>query len=445
MRSHTRITRSMSCSTSRIAVPLGPARRIRSPSASRLVVVEPGPDLVEQQQPGPGGERPAQLDQPGQPGRHRVDAFVATGASPTRSHDLAGHLPRVCVSSSDQRRWNSAAARMLSKAVSDPKTSSRWNVRAMPQPRPLVGREPADVASADPDAARRRLLQARDDVEQRRLPRAVGADQAGDLPAPGGEVDVGQRLARRRSAPRRRRPRAPRAVPCVASPGGRRELSDGADKAPSSSRNSGRVVPCAGDGGPHGGRRRARRSRAAGRPAGRSGRRTRSGPGPTLTAASPVSRYWLLQDAGQVRQERGEQREDERAEQHTGGGVDAADAGQQQHDQADQSMKLLRVDLRSRRRTGRPPSPAHARRRAVNDDQLGPVDVDAERRARRGRVVERDEAPAEGLRRSASTPMAAAANTTAQTDQERPVGLRWGCRGCAAADRRCHHRCRTPG
>ena len=61
------------------------------------------------------------------------------------------------------------------------------------EPGPLVRVEPADVAAVEQDPARGRRLQAGDDVEQRRLARAVRPDQTGDLAGARVEVDVGER------------------------------------------------------------------------------------------------------------------------------------------------------------------------------------------------------------------------------------------------------------
>ena len=79
-----------------------------------------------------------------------------------------------------QRLWMSPPTRTLSRTVSDVNSSSRWNVRAMPAPGPLVRRQPGDVVAVEQDAARVGPLEPGDDVEQRGLAGAVGADQAGD-------------------------------------------------------------------------------------------------------------------------------------------------------------------------------------------------------------------------------------------------------------------------
>ena len=113
----------------------------------------------------------------------------ATAPRPTRSM-ISSVTSRGSDLSRDQLRRNSAAARMFSRAVSEPKTSSRWKVRAMPEPGPPVRRQPADVAAVEDDPAARRLLQAGDDVERRGLAGAVGTDQPGDVA--GVRRDVGR-------------------------------------------------------------------------------------------------------------------------------------------------------------------------------------------------------------------------------------------------------------
>src|SRR3954447_8647162 len=60
---------------------------------------------------------------------------------------------------------------------------------------------------------------------------------------------------------------------------------------------------------------------------------------------NPGEEELVLQERRQVRQEGREQRERERTEQDAGGGVDAADAREQQRDEAQQRDEPLSVDL----------------------------------------------------------------------------------------------------
>ena len=65
-----------------------------------------------------------------------------------------------------------------------------WNVRAMPAADDLVRRELQQVLAVVEDRAGIRLVESRDDVEGRRLARAVGPDQAEDLTLGDVERDV---------------------------------------------------------------------------------------------------------------------------------------------------------------------------------------------------------------------------------------------------------------
>ena len=56
----------------------------------------------------------------------------ATARMPTRSRSASTSARGSALRSRDHERRISAAVRMFSRAVSEPKTSSRWKVRAMP-------------------------------------------------------------------------------------------------------------------------------------------------------------------------------------------------------------------------------------------------------------------------------------------------------------------------
>ena len=137
-----------------------------------LGLVEAGRRLVEQQHLGPGGQRPPQLDQAGQAGGHGVDPLVGdrADARPGRGSPRRRRAGRRCGRATSDRRI-SAAVRMFSRAVSEPNTSRRWNVRAMPRRARGVGLEVGDVLAVEQHPAADGLLQAGDDVERGRLAR----------------------------------------------------------------------------------------------------------------------------------------------------------------------------------------------------------------------------------------------------------------------------------
>ena len=67
---------------------------------------------------------------------------------------------------------------------------SVWNVRAIPRPRDLVRLEAGDALAVEDDVATGRLVDARDQVEQRRLAGAVRADHADDLAPVDVEIEI---------------------------------------------------------------------------------------------------------------------------------------------------------------------------------------------------------------------------------------------------------------
>ena len=74
MRVHTRMTSSTSCSTRRMAEPLGGEALEQVGEQVGLGLAQAGRRLVEQQRPRLGGQGPADLHEPGQPGGQRIDA-----------------------------------------------------------------------------------------------------------------------------------------------------------------------------------------------------------------------------------------------------------------------------------------------------------------------------------------------------------------------------------
>ena len=95
------------------------------------------------------------------PRRERVDPIVGDRPQPDAVEDLLGDLARVAARSRSQPRWTSAATRMLSRADIEPKTSSRWNVRAMPSRARRCGATRVRSCTVEADPTRRRAAGAR--------------------------------------------------------------------------------------------------------------------------------------------------------------------------------------------------------------------------------------------------------------------------------------------
>ena len=221
---------SMSCSTSSIAVPRSSCTaRSVSVERARLVAVETRRRLVEQQQPGLGHQRAADLDQPPAPEAQRLDRPVGVTRQAEQlerrvdARVLVGaRLRRSRARPSTARRCGDASARRRAgaHAPSCPTNSSmRWNVRPMPRrARLCVGSPPID-APAEPHGAAVGPQRAEQAVEQRRLAGAVRPDQPDDLALADRQAHVVERgdarephrhVARRRGAVRPRSSHAPR-------------------------------------------------------------------------------------------------------------------------------------------------------------------------------------------------------------------------------------------
>ena len=65
-----------------------------------------------------------------------------------------------------------------------------WNVRRDPERRDLVRRDARDVLALEDDRAARRVVDPADQVEHRRLARAVGPDDREDLALADVEADI---------------------------------------------------------------------------------------------------------------------------------------------------------------------------------------------------------------------------------------------------------------
>ena len=154
-----------------------------------LLRVEAGPGLVQEKQARVGGQRPGQLDEARQAGGHGVDPLGGRLGDADPLEDLLGDLLRV------RPVLGPTTADLGGNEHVLPRRQRAEHLEALersgqPQAGALVGLAPGDVFAVDQHLARRRLLQAGDDVEQRRLAGAVGADEAGDPTWIGGEIDV---------------------------------------------------------------------------------------------------------------------------------------------------------------------------------------------------------------------------------------------------------------
>ena len=89
---------------------------------------------------------------------------------------------------------------MLSSTLMPLNSARFWKVRAMPISADLARAHVREGLAAEGDRALLRLVDAVDAVEHRALAGAVRADDRADLVLADVEADVGQRLARRRSA-----------------------------------------------------------------------------------------------------------------------------------------------------------------------------------------------------------------------------------------------------
>ena len=203
MRSASEVTSPTSCSTSRIVVPRGAQLADQVGELGALGGPQPRGRLVEQQQPRPARQRPGHLQPPllaeRQPVRRprrpvaQADPLEALrGLRP----DLPLLPPLLRAAAARPRRSPPGSGRALrpsrSPAATCPGTTARPGTRSRcPEPRPDVRRQPVDAACR-PKADRAGVgpSVARDEVEQRRLAGAVGADDAAQLALGHVEVDV---------------------------------------------------------------------------------------------------------------------------------------------------------------------------------------------------------------------------------------------------------------
>ncbi len=181
----------MSCSTTRMAMPVeaSPRSSVANVSVSDADSPEEGSSssstrgwvasarATSTSRAVPVGSSSARVDATACSPRCSMIVSVMTSGrpAPVRAHRL---------------RCSSAATRMLSRTVSDPKTSRRWNVRARPSRANWCGRAPVTSLPSTKIRPCVRLLHAGGDVEQRRLAGPVRPDEADDLPVLQVEADV---------------------------------------------------------------------------------------------------------------------------------------------------------------------------------------------------------------------------------------------------------------
>ena len=172
-------------------------------SASRSSRPEVGSS--EQEQAGFVHDRAAELGHAGRgrsamtrpvwhgPRRDHTDRTTASTRPRRRLFTAAdGRKARRCRRACRHRRRSLSAASTLSSTVSQPNVWTRWKVRRIPRARRVdaLARVRRRTRRTRPAGVRR--PHPRDDVEERRLPGAVRADQAPDGTFLDREVDTGE-------------------------------------------------------------------------------------------------------------------------------------------------------------------------------------------------------------------------------------------------------------
>src|SRR5438270_2256319 len=129
--SHTRMTSSTSCSTSRMARPSWASSSNRSPNASVSWVSRPEPGSSRSSRRGLAARARASSTSRARPVGMASTRSLAAPVMPTRSR-IASVTSLGFDPSLAQRRRISAATSTFSRAVREPNTSRRWKVRARP-------------------------------------------------------------------------------------------------------------------------------------------------------------------------------------------------------------------------------------------------------------------------------------------------------------------------
>ena len=184
-------------------MPRPPAGELEQQPPERvgLVFVEPRRRFVEQQHTRRGAERAGELDEPGRAGGERVDLPVGDRADPDLFEQLVGDGAGVVLLGGPAPAHLERDEHVLARGEAAERLEPLERARdAEPGPRVALGAR--HVAPVEADAPARRLLQPGDDVEERRLARAVRTDQPGDLPGLDLRSTRGRARAGRRTRPR---------------------------------------------------------------------------------------------------------------------------------------------------------------------------------------------------------------------------------------------------
>ena len=177
-------------------------RRTNDGEVRGLLRVHAGRRLVEQQQLRVGRERARDLEPALVAVREVPGAVLVAARQPAVDEQLARALaglrllpPAPCGVRRIEPRIPPCSRQCMptstfSSAVICAKRRMFWNVRPIPSAVIACGGMPGDLGPVEHDRARRRLVDAREQVEERRLAGAVRPDQRDDRAARDREVDV---------------------------------------------------------------------------------------------------------------------------------------------------------------------------------------------------------------------------------------------------------------
>ncbi len=174
--------------------------RMVSPSSSTSRVGQPGRRLVEQQEARLGGQRPGDLEPLQRAEREARRRAVRQRTEAELVEQLAGSLahPPVLATGADARDRPDEPDAALA-VLADHHVLEQGHRREQGEvleragdagPGDLVRRQGEQVESVEPHQAGGRVVDATDDVEHRRLARAVGPDQTADLAVVDGEAEL---------------------------------------------------------------------------------------------------------------------------------------------------------------------------------------------------------------------------------------------------------------
>jgi len=194
--------------------PLAGERPQQLAQRRRLGRIHPGGRLVEDEQPGLGGKGARELEPP----LVAVRELAREGLGARREAHPLEQSPRA-----DRRAAanESAELHVLEHGQSF-EQPDRLERPGDPTPRELVGAQPHDVRIREADRAAVGAEVARDEIDQRGLPRPVRADEPEHLPLCDGEVDrvhrhdAAEALGEQRGLKQHLRPPRCGAARCVA-------------------------------------------------------------------------------------------------------------------------------------------------------------------------------------------------------------------------------------